>query len=442
MKRFLLIPFLMLAFTGTTLAAVSVKVGVIDKDTGAATDEQIVTGVGFTPKFVILYTNANAAVETNEGQGAMSWASGAGEEWGSAWYWEDDVSTTDNNRGYQNTKLIGDISGIGIHAALADITSFDADGFTLSWTTNTAGAVKIAYIAVGGDEIEAEVRNFTMPTGTGNATFAHGLSGGAPTIVFLMSSSFTSVGNQANSNFHFGAAMSSSSRWTISTAAADNETLTTSQDAVKRQSTAKCLQGIFVGAAATDGALDFEADYVSSDATNVTLDFTDAPASAWDFSMLSIRGGNWAIGATNKELDAEPSDQNIATGLSGTTKLLMMAGFGAAATANAVNDAEFHFGASDGSTETALHSIEEGTTLPTQVGSRLTDTKIYRSGSVSSSAIVIENEADFKEFSGGNAVVTWTANDNSIAEQILWATVGEAGAAAVSPISILSRRRR
>jgi len=404
--------------------SVFVKTGIFDKSTGGAPASQAVTGIGFQPKLLILYTVARGDFGfNNDVQLAISWTTGAGEEFSSTYYSTDNVSTTEVRRNYQNTKLVGDITGTGFAGALADLTSFDSDGFTLNWTTNTAGAIKIAYIAIGGSDIEAQATNQTMPTVTGTQTFAHGLSGGAPDIVFLFTSSLAATGIAAQGNFSFGAAMSSSSRWTITVSAVDGAVLTTNMDAVRRQTTAKCLQGIEIGAAGVDGALDFEADYVSDDATNVTLDFTNAPPDDYLFTMLAIRGGNWALGATNKKADGT-GVQNIATGLAGITKLLMMTSFGNVATSSAVQDDNFTIGATDGSSEASLIAIEKGATLPTQCGSQLVDDKVLRLGTIGAGSLTVDSEADFSSFGGGNAAVNWTTND-AVANQILWATLGD-----------------
>nr|AUN37450.1 hypothetical protein [uncultured bacterium] len=128
-----------------------VKVGNFNQAT--TTGNSAITGVGFTPKALLLLsandTSANNDATLAHAQisfGAATSSSArlpvAGES--------DAVSTTAAERNLDRTKIIKLFSaGTPTLNAAADLVSFDSDGFTLNWTTADATARQIIYLAIG-----------------------------------------------------------------------------------------------------------------------------------------------------------------------------------------------------------------------------------------------------------------------------------------------------
>jgi hypothetical protein len=128
------------------------KAGLMTKVTGGAPASQPVTGVGFTPKGLLLAShqgNTNGGL-LDHGRMGIGAASGAGVEAASAVYDQDALTSTDANRICKSDKVFlkYDASPTALDAQ-ADLTSFDADGFTLNWTTNDGNGTQIVYLAVG-----------------------------------------------------------------------------------------------------------------------------------------------------------------------------------------------------------------------------------------------------------------------------------------------------
>jgi len=412
------------------MAAVSVKVGSFNK-TASPTNSQTVSwsdGDVFTPSVIMFFqTRENGFgdfVVAGEGAFVLGWANGVDQEFGISALTVDAVSTTVAVSGYQSAKIIGQLTGSnGVHEALGDISNVIDRSFDITWTTNTASTPMINFVAIGGPGIEeTSITTQTLGTTTNDQTFAHGLATGAPDIVFFLIGDTNTTGHQSHVSLGFGAAMSSSNRWCTSISAATGINVAGNINAVRTQSTSSCLLSCANG----NDFLDLAVDFVSSDATNVTLNATDTAGTTVTFGMLAIRGGNWAMGSTSKSTNpSTPVDQNIATGLAGSTKLLMMTTFGSAANASTLSDMVFNFGVATASPadERCIGVINNDSILPVQASCHASNTKLMRIGTIDASTYTPVAECDLKEFSGGNATVTWTTNDSSDHE-LLWVTLG------------------
>ena len=118
------------------------------------TGNQTISGLGFTPKALILFsandTTANADSTLADGQISLGWATGASER-GCMWAGDkDNVSPTQTDKSLDRTKVIKLYSpGTPTLNAAADLDSFTSDGFVLNWTTVDATARQIIYLAIG-----------------------------------------------------------------------------------------------------------------------------------------------------------------------------------------------------------------------------------------------------------------------------------------------------
>jgi hypothetical protein len=154
------------------LKGVNVKVGNFSKSTASAPASQSVTGVGFQPRAVLLSSfqdvaQVNPVVNTHYGIGA----SDATTE-GSSSYTDMDAQKPTNVKGIDKTskafmKVNNNTPAID---AEADLTSMDADGFTLNWTTNDTVATQALYLAFAPNVAPTESLNLGQITG--------GLTGG------------------------------------------------------------------------------------------------------------------------------------------------------------------------------------------------------------------------------------------------------------------------
>jgi hypothetical protein len=147
----------------------AVKVGSFAKSTSGAPASQAITGLDFRPKALLLWTVGATAVDTYAGgiKNAIGMTDGTTQ--GSCAASMDD-GTANTNAG-RNTarKALTICDGDGATLAECDLTSFNVDGFTLSWTTNNASAYLINYLAIGGDDLtNVKVLEWQLATSTGN----------------------------------------------------------------------------------------------------------------------------------------------------------------------------------------------------------------------------------------------------------------------------------
>jgi hypothetical protein len=111
------------------------------------------TGVGFTPTGILAFSvnaTANASVAAHD-RIAIGGASAAGTE-GATWAGDtDSLATTSADQSTVTDKVLRliDTDGPAAADAEADLDSFDADGFTLDWTTADAVAREFVFICFG-----------------------------------------------------------------------------------------------------------------------------------------------------------------------------------------------------------------------------------------------------------------------------------------------------
>jgi len=151
------------------ISSVEVKTGSFAKI--SAVGNQIITGIGFQPKALILYTT----YQTNNGFSetshfAIGYSSGpTASRTMNMWSDERNQGGTHTyaGRGF-STKIIC-LSQYGE----ADLVSFDSNGFTLNWNVNDEpSAAMIHYTAFGGTGISAQVGTLTSNTTTGNQSIS------------------------------------------------------------------------------------------------------------------------------------------------------------------------------------------------------------------------------------------------------------------------------
>ncbi|MBI3741589.1 MAG: hypothetical protein HY257_07525 [Chloroflexi bacterium] len=164
------------------LKGMNAKAGNFSKSTTTPSVSQSVTGVGFQPRVVMLSSfqdvaQANPVVQSRFGIGA----SDANAEGSSAYSDANAVNTTNVKSIDKTSKAFMKVNNnTSTIDAEADLTSMDADGFTLNWTTNDAVATQMLYLALAPNVAPSETLNLGQITGgvTGgcncrfNATYA------------------------------------------------------------------------------------------------------------------------------------------------------------------------------------------------------------------------------------------------------------------------------
>ncbi len=127
------------------------KVGSFSKGTGAAPAAQAVTGVGFTPLGLMLASVQDTTTSADHARLGIGAASSTSTENCMAVSDTDNLATSSTDgldeNAASNRIFVKIDNDTQTKDAIASLTSFDSDGFTLSWDTNDAVATKILYIA-------------------------------------------------------------------------------------------------------------------------------------------------------------------------------------------------------------------------------------------------------------------------------------------------------
>ncbi len=236
-----------------------------------STGNQAVTGIGFQPDAMLLLHNGTnvAAGAVTEHTLGFGWAVSTSERGWIGTASDNGAGTSDTFRRQQTDTCIGDLnfSG-GTLSGLADFVSFDADGFTVNWSTAGASGDDYIYIAFKGGQYAAG--SLTTQTSTGN--FSETGVGFLPSAgIFASFCNAASASTVAGLEMSVGIATSSAERFVVGGVAEDAQGTT---DADQFQDDALVYQN-YDFAQALEGSIDL----VSFDADGFTLDQVDADPS-------------------------------------------------------------------------------------------------------------------------------------------------------------------
>ena len=179
---------------------------------------------------------------------------------------------------YQRTTKV--VAGMGNSDTVqeeADLVSFDADGFTLNWSTTSVNVYVFYAVMKGG---QYKVGSFNQATGTGNqATTGVGFQ---PASIFLVSSNkATDSAVNADCRITIGAASSTSQRATSWHGQDDGTTNSDNAHALDRDETIQMYTE-------PTPTLNAEGDLVSLDSDGFTLNWSTADATAREILYLAI----------------------------------------------------------------------------------------------------------------------------------------------------------
>lgn len=259
----------------------SSKIGSLDLNT--STGNQAVTGVGFRPNVVILWTSAQNTTEGGAAEGYFSIGAGVSpsKRCSYAWRDRDNLADSDAERYSTSSNIYTEISA-GAVTAQADLVSLDSDGFTINVTTAPAAARRILYLAIGG--VSADIGGFTSKTTTGNQAYTG--VGFQPTALIMFANDNTVAqldAVTAGAEIAIGFATSSGSQGAASASAQDNAAnMGTSRHARNDI----CIETVTPSATFT---LITQAALVSMDADGFTLNWSTASATARQCHYIALR---------------------------------------------------------------------------------------------------------------------------------------------------------
>ena len=391
--------------------AFSVKKGTITAHT--STGSQGYTGVGFTPKAIAFWgTNQTATGYLGNVRvfyGAATRQGGSTQQWCQAISADDTLGTSDTGRGNNNAACIhahNDATTPTVEM-VADLTSFDADGFTLNWSIAAGSAWIIHYLALGGSDITNAYAGNVLTTATtsNQAITAPGFTPEALWGVCNLQGAWNQDISQGNICMGFATpAARGTTAWRSRDAQAN-------EDGAGSQITTQWLSGI----ASTAGTAAPVIEVASWDANGFTIqdDFGVAMAVGY----LAIAGGQHFVGSETSRTSTG-TKATTGVGFEPTGVAMMSWGLAASASIDTSSDVNLAFGASDETSEgyTGI-SLDDGNTTMA-VDMRTVDTKVIGAQDVTPATI---READLDSFDADGFTLNWTTADATAAQFIYWA---------------------
>lgn len=405
------------------------------KTTSTATpvSQEINLSGAFQPKLLILWTSAQTTSDgtyTDNNHWSFGFSDGTNDICQVSTMNE---STETDSWNWRNDFVIVVMNpGLGAVSA-ATVSSFDADGFTLSWTVQSdTTAMVIHGIAIGGTDI-TNVSAFDTTVGdinTGNHSYNGTGTSFQPDFALMLTQSAgntalnTSTSAADDAAIIIGAATSTTEQFLI--AARDETTATSDCD-------------MYINSAACVGHLDplsgillALGDFVSfnnSAGGGITINITDGFQSASArLGFLLVKGGVWDCGTFQQRSGTGTQDVTLDTGLN--PELVFLTGINSA-TAGTVQASNYVcIGASDGTREGNCY-CGNTSALGTYQTARSSDTgKVYRQATpaATASSSTTNAECDMSSMStAGQFTLNWTTADTTLRQMAFW-TVGTTGA--------------
>lgn len=397
-----------------------IKVGSFTKPITAAPFSQAITGVGFQPKAVFLYgTNPTGEVTWTTGSFGGShavWSStSAADE-----YALGDIATHNVAAAAEGESVAQKAFRIhaGTNTGEASLTSIDADGFTLNWTSNQNVARVIHYVAIAGSDVLARAHSWALPTSTGLAAVTG--VGFRPDLVLFI------LGNEATTAFQatgtsttggrtrLGAMDRDGHQWALAVAA---EHAANPSDTERSLLSDSCIQGT------SANTLRLKAKFASMDADGYTVNFTTAPATAGLIGALAIGGGILArVGVTAKPTGGAPASHTVA-GIGFRPKGIILAGVQNTSSAAIATHAEIGVGAASSTADrAACCRINRDNITPTNAQRYCDSTKVFVKADNATPAV--DAAADLVSFDQDGFTLTWNPNDG-VATEVAYIALGD-----------------
>ena len=366
-----------------------------------ATGNQVVTGVGFTPKAIIFWTDRLTATGYGTGAalqlGAVTSTTG---RWSVSCFSDEAAATSNTGRSNRNDRCIEILgSGTPTTESAADIVSFDPNGFTINWAAVGASAWIVHFMAFGGDDlVGAQAGTFTSAAATG----AQAITGVGFQPDFLLFGGDAAAANflGTNANVLFGMAARLSGQAGVSFRDTD---AVASMAVASGQRTTIPLTAISSSAA----TIAIQGTVQSYDPNGFTLNWTTAAAQP--FYYLALKGGNYFVGV----------ESTRAIGFKPTGFLAMSWGL-ATNTAADFTQARIAVHGADGTNKGGAWIQSQGGVTPSNTDSR---TQTDKAIGMSTQNTTTDGEADVTFDQGDGFTLNWTTAD-ATAREFVFAAFG------------------
>ncbi len=263
--------------------------------TDAVTDTIAITGLGFTPKALILFwtgrDDASNAAGRSDAFPGVAYVGGTTSRVMSSGKMEDAVGTTDTARYARDDAIVGLIGPGDGEDGLLDLSSFDADGFTVVVDQVFGIDLRIQFLALGGDDLlNVFTGEFLQPAAPGNQSVTG--VGFTPSLCMwtgVASGGGLPLGPGGNHQLVWGGMIDGTQQGSTSAAAGNGDGTTSSARHSRNGDQAHA-------STADGGAVNARFEFVSMDADGFTVDHIEADNDRTLFMCLEIEDDAVAMG--------------------------------------------------------------------------------------------------------------------------------------------------
>lgn len=361
------------------------NVGTFDAPT--STGSQAVTGVGFQPNALLVWSSGTSSDAIGDGAGFSFGIASAADEQAVCAIRIDDGATGGATERYSASDAVAvQVNTSGVVGAQGELASFDSDGFTIDWTTAPAAGVVHNYAAIATQD--AVVGQITAPS-SATSQQVSGV-GFRPDAVILITASGTATGAAAGAQASIGMASAVSEQWSVFVADADAANPT---EVLSRGD-----EHALIGASG-----DLVVDLQSLDEDGFTLDFASVPAYQPLIWYLALQGGRYFVGSVVQGTSAS----QIASAPFLPSGALALSTGSTAATLSSTS-LELVVGASDGGNNRSTWLSSDDNVATSNAASWSGDNFL---AFASAGSLVAEAESALMTPLG--ASVTWSLNDST-----------------------------
>ena len=323
---------------------------------------------------------------------------------------EDAQTMSDTSKKFSDLKCIHLFTPNGATASEADISAVSSTNFTVNWTTSDVASDIIHYMIFAGSDITTfEVGQFAANIVTGNQVVPHtnAPSGGYDIYMFLsVNNSVTTITNTGCIGVGFATGPANEAAMFV-----NSENNRGTSDTFRFQREDRCIVQLVGGT----GAIDAEAEFVSKQAADFTINWVDAPASADLMAFMGIKGGQHHV--NNFTEPGSTGTQDI-TDAGFQTNGYMLASYcrNAQTTVQTIN--KISFGGTDGTIEGILSARDADAVGTMEADTNESTADVFRI--IADTGDTIIDEANHSALLSNGFQINWT-NIGEAAEIFYWA---------------------
>jgi hypothetical protein len=299
--------------------------------TGASTGNVSVTSLTFTPKVLLMRFNVQAAANTTGTGAAIGWGAAISSSNRATNYTRRTSATTTTNSTHDATKIVL-THAAGVTNLAIDFVSFNSNGFTLNVVTSPGSNVLLFWLALGGDDLKANLIQFDSRTTTGST--GHTGMGFKPDVLFVFTSGMTAAIPTTDGNSRPGYGWVDSA---LNQGALGVKQVTGANTSRKAQSAANAIYIPDTSAMWLAGAV------TSLDADGFTMNYTTVQGSAIHLWALGLSGIRSKVSTLNQATASPPATQAV-TAVGYTPKHISIGSFCSATVSGQQNNGTMSLG--------------------------------------------------------------------------------------------------